>query len=82
MKYTDQRAKTLLEVLGAMRVVKYFSYEVPFLTRKNLFSADGIQADEEMIRHSRASKERVERGRRNSHISVCQVSRVCASYVV
>ncbi|KAG6864332.1 hypothetical protein C0991_010404 [Blastosporella zonata] len=27
MKYSDERAKTLLEVLGAMRVVKYFCYE-------------------------------------------------------
>ncbi|KAG0699189.1 ABC protein [Suillus ampliporus] len=33
MKWTDQRAKVLLEVLGAMRVVKYFSYEVPFFKR-------------------------------------------------
>ncbi|KAH7925482.1 ABC protein [Leucogyrophana mollusca] len=33
MKWTDQRAKILLEVLSAMRVVKYFSYEVPFLRR-------------------------------------------------
>lgn len=33
-KWTDQRAKIILEVLGAMRVVKYFSYEVPFLKRK------------------------------------------------
>ncbi|KAG1750098.1 ABC protein, partial [Suillus lakei] len=33
MEWTDQRAKVLLEVLGAMRVVKYFSYEVPFLQR-------------------------------------------------
>ncbi|OAX34172.1 hypothetical protein K503DRAFT_699205, partial [Rhizopogon vinicolor AM-OR11-026] len=33
MKWTDQRAKVLLEVLAAMRVVKYFSYEVPFLKR-------------------------------------------------
>lgn len=33
MKWTDKRAKVLLEVLGAMRVVKYFSYEVPFLQR-------------------------------------------------
>ncbi|KAI0342890.1 ABC protein [Trametopsis cervina] len=32
-KWTDQRAKIILEVLGAMRVVKYFSYEVPFLER-------------------------------------------------
>lgn len=50
MKFSDERAKTLLEVfgkgaidvtvlthliskLGAMRVVKYFCYEVPFLKR-------------------------------------------------
>ncbi|KAG2055912.1 ABC protein [Suillus hirtellus] len=33
MKWTDQRAKVLLEVLGAIRVVKYFTYEVPFLQR-------------------------------------------------
>ncbi|KDR69404.1 hypothetical protein GALMADRAFT_272012 [Galerina marginata CBS 339.88] len=32
MKFTDKRAKTLLEVLGAMRVVKYFSYEKSFLS--------------------------------------------------
>ena len=31
MKWTDKRAKLLVEVLGAMRVVKYFSYEIPFL---------------------------------------------------
>ncbi|GLB40166.1 putative ABC protein [Lyophyllum shimeji] len=33
MRFSDQRAKTLLEVLGAMRVVKYFCYEVPYLKR-------------------------------------------------
>lgn len=33
-RWTDQRAKIILEVLGAMRVVKYFSYEVPFLQRQ------------------------------------------------
>ncbi|KAJ7116426.1 P-loop containing nucleoside triphosphate hydrolase protein [Mycena epipterygia] len=33
MKFTDRRAKVLLEVLGSMRVVKYFCYEVPFLKR-------------------------------------------------
>jgi len=38
MVWTDKRAKLLLEVLGAMRVVKYFSYEIPFLRRKTLFS--------------------------------------------
>lgn len=34
-KWTDGRAKILLEVLGAMRVVKYFSYEIPFLKRRS-----------------------------------------------
>ncbi|EPQ52646.1 ABC protein [Gloeophyllum trabeum ATCC 11539] len=33
MKWTDMRAKLLLEILGAMRVVKYFTYENPFLKR-------------------------------------------------
>lgn len=33
--WTDQRAKIILEVLGAMRVVKYFSYEIPFLKRRS-----------------------------------------------
>ncbi|KAG2074771.1 ABC protein [Suillus decipiens] len=33
MKWTDQRAQVLLEVLGAIRVVKYFSYEIPFLQK-------------------------------------------------
>ncbi|KAG1750701.1 ABC protein [Suillus lakei] len=33
MKWTDQRAKVLLEVLGGIRVVKYFAYEVPLLKR-------------------------------------------------
>ncbi|KAG0693348.1 ABC protein [Suillus ampliporus] len=60
MKWTDQQAKVLLEVLGAMRVVKYFSYEVPFLQRifelrkkelhgirwiRNLSSANSALAD-------------------------------------
>lgn len=34
MKWTDKRAKLLIEALGAMRVVKYFSYEIPFLNRE------------------------------------------------
>ena len=31
--WTDARANLILEVLGAMRVVKYFSYELPFMKR-------------------------------------------------
>ncbi|EED80008.1 predicted protein [Postia placenta Mad-698-R] len=33
LKWTDKRSKLILEVLGAMRVVKFFSYEAPFLKR-------------------------------------------------
>lgn len=33
MKWTDQRAGLLQELLSAMRIVKYFCYEVPFLQR-------------------------------------------------
>ncbi|KAI0711948.1 P-loop containing nucleoside triphosphate hydrolase protein [Cerioporus squamosus] len=33
LRWTDRRAKIILEVLGAMRVVKYFCYEQPFLKR-------------------------------------------------
>ncbi|KZW00021.1 ABC protein [Exidia glandulosa HHB12029] len=33
MKWTDQRARLLQELLGAMRVIKYFCYEKPFLKR-------------------------------------------------
>ncbi|KAJ7259774.1 ABC protein [Mycena rebaudengoi] len=33
MKFTDQRANIILEVLSSMRVVKYFCYETSFLKR-------------------------------------------------
>ena len=36
MHWTDKRAKLLMEILGAMRIVKYFTYELPFLKRKRL----------------------------------------------
>lgn len=35
MKFTDERASTFLEVLGAMRIVKYFTYEEPLQERIN-----------------------------------------------
>jgi ATP-binding cassette subfamily C (CFTR/MRP) protein 1 len=34
MIWTDKRAKLLVEVLSSMRVVKYFTYELPFLKRE------------------------------------------------
>ncbi|KAG8903099.1 hypothetical protein FRC01_009328, partial [Tulasnella sp. 417] len=33
MKWTDERAGLLQELLSAMRIIKYFCYEVPFLQR-------------------------------------------------
>lgn len=33
MMWTDKRAKLLQELLGGMRVIKYFAWEVPFLAR-------------------------------------------------
>jgi ATP-binding cassette subfamily C (CFTR/MRP) protein 1 len=33
MQWTDKRARLLTEVLGSMRIVKYFTYEAPFLRR-------------------------------------------------
>lgn len=33
MKWTDQRARLLQELFGAMRIIKYFCYEKPFLKR-------------------------------------------------
>ncbi|KAG2110951.1 ABC transporter [Suillus discolor] len=33
MAWTDKRSKTLQEVLSGMRVIKFFSWEVPFLKR-------------------------------------------------
>jgi ATP-binding cassette subfamily C (CFTR/MRP) protein 1 len=33
MIWTDMRAKLLQELLGAMRIIKYFTYEMPYLER-------------------------------------------------
>jgi hypothetical protein len=33
MQWTDKRARLLTEVLASMRIVKYFTYESPFLKR-------------------------------------------------
>jgi len=33
MIWTDLRAKLLQELLGAMRIIKYFCYEIPYLNR-------------------------------------------------
>lgn len=33
--WTDHRARILLKFLGSMRVVKYFSYDIPFLKRQS-----------------------------------------------
>lgn len=33
MEWTDKRAKLLQELLGGMKVIKFFAWEVPFLAR-------------------------------------------------
>ena len=33
MIWTDLRAKLLQELLGAMRIIKYFCYEIPYMNR-------------------------------------------------
>ncbi|KAJ3876293.1 ABC transporter [Lentinula edodes] len=33
MRWTDKRAKLLQELLGGMKIIKYFAWEVPFLKR-------------------------------------------------
>jgi hypothetical protein len=33
MGWTDKRAKLLLELLGGMKIIKFFAWEIPFLER-------------------------------------------------
>ena len=33
MEWTDKRAKLLQELLGGMKLIKFFAWEVPFLKR-------------------------------------------------
>lgn len=33
MQWTDKRAKILQELLGGMKIIKFFAWEVPFLDR-------------------------------------------------
>jgi len=33
MEWTDKRAKLLQELLGGMKVIKFFAWEIPFLER-------------------------------------------------
>jgi hypothetical protein len=33
MQWTDRRAKLLQELLGGMKIIKFFAWEVPFLKR-------------------------------------------------
>lgn len=39
MIWTDKRAKLLQELLGGMKVIKYFAWEIPFLKRISDFRA-------------------------------------------
>ncbi|RDB26210.1 Multidrug resistance-associated protein 1 [Hypsizygus marmoreus] len=49
MRFSDNRAKTLLEVLSAMRVVKYFCYEEPFLKRDTISWTSATKINEHIL---------------------------------
>jgi hypothetical protein len=42
MKWTDKRAKIIQELLGGMRIIKYFTYEIPFIKRELLSDASSL----------------------------------------
>ncbi|KAL0573575.1 hypothetical protein V5O48_008389 [Marasmius crinis-equi] len=48
VKFTEKRAKLLAEALDAIRIVKYFSYEEPFLTRLNNTRSNEINGVRQM----------------------------------
>ena len=37
MEWTDKRARLLQELLGGMKVVKFFAWEIPFLDRLSTY---------------------------------------------
>jgi ABC-type multidrug transport system fused ATPase/permease subunit len=43
MAWTDKRAKLLQELLGGMKIIKFFAWEVPFLRRIGEFRANEIR---------------------------------------
>jgi len=43
MVWTDLRAKLLQELLGAMRIIKYFCYEIPYLNRISSIRQDELR---------------------------------------
>ncbi|KAI0693122.1 ABC transporter [Cytidiella melzeri] len=43
MKWTDKRAKLLQELLGGMKIIKYFAWEIPYLKRIAEFRSKEIQ---------------------------------------
>jgi hypothetical protein len=55
MKWTDQRASKVLEVISSMRVVKYFCYEKSFLSR--IFDIRQMELEEvRKIQHNQSVK--------------------------
>jgi ABC-type multidrug transport system fused ATPase/permease subunit len=43
MKWTDKRAKLLQELLGGMKIIKFFAWEIPYLKRIAEFRSKEIQ---------------------------------------
>lgn len=43
MQWTDKRAKLLQELLGGMKIIKYFTWEIPYLKRIAEYRAKEVQ---------------------------------------
>jgi ABC-type multidrug transport system fused ATPase/permease subunit len=43
MVWTDKRAKLIQELMGGMRVIKFFAWEVPFVKRVNEYRKKELQ---------------------------------------
>lgn len=43
MQWTDKRAKLLQELLGGMKIIKFFAWEIPYLQRIAEFRAKEIR---------------------------------------
>lgn len=43
MTWTDKRAKLLQELLGGMKIIKFFAWETPFLERIAEYRKNEIQ---------------------------------------
>jgi len=49
MKWTDNRAKRLQELLASMRIIKYFCYEIPYLNRISTIRSNELKGIRQIL---------------------------------